>query len=82
MKKFRNALKSTNRFNTVKTRVATAAGAMVALPGLVMAQATSPGAIMAGELSGGKADVGLIIAAVAVILGFILVWSLVKRASK
>lgn len=77
MKKYLNGLKSSNRFNSLKAGLA----AIATVPGLAMAQATSPGAIMAGELSGGKADVGLIIAAVAVILGFILVWTLVKRAA-
>ena len=48
--------------------------------GLAAAQATSPGGAIAAELAGGKADVLLIIAAVAVILGALIVWGYVKRA--
>lgn len=76
MKNFPNGQKSTNRFNGLKAALVSIA----ALPGLALAQSSTPGAIMAGELSGGKADVGLVIAATAVILGFILVWKLVRRA--
>ncbi|MDH0071438.1 hypothetical protein N5D13_00345 [Stenotrophomonas maltophilia] len=40
----------------------------------------SPGAAIAGELSGGKADVMLVVAAAAVILGAIILWGYVKKA--
>lgn len=44
-----------------------------------LAQDSSPGAAIAGELSGGKADVMLVIAAAAVILGALILWGYVKR---
>lgn len=42
--------------------------------------ASSPGSAIAGELSGGKADVMLVVAAAAVILGALILWGYVKRA--
>lgn len=48
--------------------------------GLAAAQSTSPGAAIAGELASGKSDQMLIIAAVAIMLGVLVVWSYVKRA--
>lgn len=53
-------------------------GSMVA--GAAMAQATSPGAAIAGELSDGKTEVMLVIAAAAVIIGVLVLWAYVKRA--
>lgn len=41
----------------------------------------SPGSAIAGELSTGKADVMLVVAACAVILGAIILWRYVKKAS-
>jgi hypothetical protein len=41
----------------------------------------SPGAAMAGELASGKTDVGLVVAAVAVILGFIILWRYTKKVA-
>ncbi len=40
----------------------------------------SPGAAIAGELASGKSEVNLVIAAVAVILGVIILWGYIKRA--
>lgn len=60
-------------------KVAAGGTAMLA-SGMAMAQSTTPGAAIAGELSGGKDDVMLIIGAVAVILGALIVWGYVKRA--
>lgn len=40
----------------------------------------SPGAAIAGELATGKDDVMLVIAAVAIILGALILWAYVKRA--
>lgn len=42
----------------------------------------SPGAAIAGELSGGKADQQLVIGACAILLGVVLVWAYVRRAAK
>lgn len=60
------------------TKVGTGLTALAA-SGLAAAQGT-PGASIASELAGGKADVMLIIGAVAVILGALIVWGYVKRA--
>ena len=40
----------------------------------------SPGSAIAGELASGKSEVNLVIAAVAVILGVIILWGYIKRA--
>ena len=39
-----------------------------------------PGSAIAGELGTGKADVMLVIGAVAIILGALILWAYVKRA--
>ena len=62
---------------------ATKAGAVgtgLLASGAAFAQSTSPGSAIAGELSGGKSDVMLVIAAAAVIIGVLVLWSYVKRA--
>lgn len=61
------------------TKAAAVGAGMVAAP-LAMAQATTPGAAIAGELSSGKSDVMLVVAAAAVIIGVLVLWSYVKRA--
>ncbi|WP_265307938.1 hypothetical protein [Stenotrophomonas sp. SRS1] len=68
--------------------------AVSSLPGKVAAGATalvasgaafaaggagSPGAAIAGELGDGKGDVMLVVAACAVILGAIILWSYVRK---
>lgn len=54
---------------------------VVAASGMAAAQSgSSPGAAIAGELAGGKADVMLVVAAAAIILGALIVWGYVKRA--
>ncbi len=62
-------------------KVATGTTALVA-SGAAFASggATSPGAAIAGELSTGKSDVMLVVAAAAVILGAIILWGYVKKA--
>lgn len=40
----------------------------------------SPGAAISGELAGGKSEINLVIAAIAVILGVIILWKYIKRA--
>ena len=60
-------------------KVAAGATALVASGG-AMASSGSPGAAIAAELAGGKADVLLVITAVAVILGAIILWGYIKRA--
>jgi hypothetical protein len=69
------------KFNTrSKSLFVAAAAAFAMVPGLVMAQAVTPGAALAAELSGGKADVGLIILACAAILGLVILWRHVRKA--
>ncbi|MCF5092030.1 hypothetical protein D3C81_472670 [compost metagenome] len=43
---------------------------------------TSPGAAIAGELAGGKAELGVVIAACAVLIGLILLWAYTRKAAK
>lgn len=59
----------------------TAATAMVA-SGAALAGGSSPGAAIAGELAGGSADMGLVYAACAVLIGGLLLWFYVRRAAK
>ena len=60
-------------------KIGAGAGAMLAT-GAAMAQATTPGAAIASELSTGKSDVMLVVAAAAIIIGVLVLWSYVKRA--
>ena len=46
------------------------------------AASTTPGGAIAADLSGGEADMGLVFAAVAVLIGVLLVWSYVRRSAR
>lgn len=74
--KMSNVVNAGRRFaaNT-GAKVAAGATAMIA-SGAAMA---SPGAAIAAELTGGKADMLLVVAAVAVLLGCLIVWGYIKR---
>lgn len=61
-------------------KVSAGASALMASGAAFASGAGSPGAAIAGELDGGKAEVNLVIAAVAVILGVIILWGYIKRA--
>lgn len=63
----------------IGTGIATlmASGAALASGG-----ASSPGAAIAGELSGGKAEIGLVVAACAVLLGLLLLWNYTRKAAR
>lgn len=77
MKKFlRNAPKA------VKSAYGKVAGvgAGVLASGLALATPTTPGGAIAAELSSGESDLMLVIAAAAVLIGILLLWSYVKRA--
>lgn len=77
MKKVINA---SRRFAaTAGGKVAAGASALMA-SGAAFASGASPGSAIQAEISGGKADVMLIIGAVAVILGALIVWGYVKKA--
>ncbi|MEN4903342.1 hypothetical protein [Luteimonas sp. TWI1437] len=52
----------------------------MAASGLALAE--GEGAAVAGELSSGKSEMGLVFAAVAVLLGALLVWSYIKRSAR
>lgn len=42
---------------------------------------TSPGAAIAGEVSGGSAEMGLVFAGIAVLIGLLVVWAFTRRAA-
>lgn len=65
---------------SVGAKVAGGAGALVASAGAMAQAASSPGAAISGELAAGKTEVMLVIAAVAVILGVLILWAYIKRA--
>ncbi|MEV5119893.1 hypothetical protein [Stenotrophomonas indicatrix] len=79
MKKF-NALRACA--HTTVGKIAAGSAAIMASGAALASGGASPGAAIAGELSGGKADMALIIGAVAVFIGFLLVWAYTKRAAK
>lgn len=78
--KHMNALRSFGRSTVGK--VSAGSAALMASGAALASGGASPGAAIAGELSGGKADMALIIGAVAVFIGFLLVWAYTKRAAK
>lgn len=76
VKKLKNVV---TKFRGAAAKVgAGATGALVS--GLAMAQTSSPGAAIAGELSGGKSEVMLVVSAVAIIVGLLVLWTYIKRA--
>ena len=74
MQKLRTLFKST------AAKVGAGTTALTASAMALAGGATSPGSAIAGELSGGKADVMLVVAAAAVILGALILWGYVKKA--
>ncbi|WP_448133686.1 hypothetical protein [Stenotrophomonas rhizophila] len=78
----KNIINTTRRV-TVSTaaKVGTAAAGLMASGMALASGASSPGAAIAGEVSGGKADMGLVIGAIAILIGIIVVWSFTKRAA-
>jgi len=79
----KNIMNTTRRVAASTTaKVGTAVtGLMVS--GMALASgSSSPGAAIAGEVAGGKADMGLVIGAIAVLLAIIVVWAYTKRAAK
>lgn len=51
--------------------------------GLALASGSgSPGSAIAGEVTGGKADMLLVIGACAILLGVLIVWGYTKRSAK
>ncbi|WP_313443520.1 hypothetical protein [Stenotrophomonas sp.] len=60
----------------------TAGSAALMASGAALASGGSPGAAVAAELASGKSEMGLIFAAVAVLIGLLVVWMYTKRAAK
>lgn len=56
--------------------------ALVASGAALASGSSSPGAAIAGEMAGGKADIGVVIGACAVLIGLILVWAYTRKAAK
>lgn len=71
-----------NSFKSGYAKIAGAGTAMVVSSAALAGGGSTPGAAIAGELAGGGADMGLVFAAIAVLLGLLLLWSLTKRAAK
>ena len=74
-----NVFEKTNRFLRTTAGKASAGAAALVASGSAMAT-SSPGSAIAGELAGGQTYVMLVVAAVAVILGLLILWAYVKRA--
>ncbi len=79
----KNIMNTTRRVAASTTaKVGTAVTGLMASGMALASGASSPGAAIAGEVSGGKADIGLVIGAIAVLLALIVVWAYTKRAAK
>ena len=65
---------------SIPGKVSAGATALMASGAALASGGGSPGAAIAGEMAGGKADVNLVIAAIAVTLGVIILWGYIKRA--
>lgn len=76
--KFMNQLR---RFGASSVgKVSAGASSLMASGAAFASGGGTPGSAIAGEISGGKADVALVVSAIAIILGFIIVWRYVKKA--
>lgn len=77
----KNVINATRRFaSTAGGKVAAGASALMASGAAFASGGGSPGSAIQAELGSGKADVMLVIGAVAVILGALILWGYVKRA--
>lgn len=80
MKNIMNTARRVAASTTAK--VGTAVSGLMA-SGMALASGSgSPGSAIAGEMAGGKADIGLVVGACAVLLALIVVWAYTKRAAK
>lgn len=78
----KNIMNTTRRVAASTTaKVGTAVTGLMASGMALASGSSSPGAAIAGEVSGGKADMGLVIGAIAILIGIIVVWSFTKRAA-
>lgn len=77
---FRNlATSAKNRARAAWGKTAAAGGAMMA-SGAAFAQ-DGVGSVIAGELASAKAEMLLVIGAIAICLGVLIVWSLTRKAA-
>lgn len=77
--KYMNAVR---RFGRIAIGKASAGSAALMASGAAFASGSgSPGAAVAGELASGKSEMGLIFAAIAVLIGLLVVWAYTKRAA-
>ena len=78
--KFMNAAR---RFgSSAVAKIGAGTTALVASGAALASGSSSPGAAIAGEMAGGKADIGIVIGACAVLIGLILVWAYTRKAAK
>lgn len=78
--KFMNAAR---RFGaSAAAKIGAGTTALVASGAALASGSSSPGAAIAGEMAGGKADIGVVIGACAVLIGLILVWAYTRKAAK
>lgn len=76
----KNVVNAARRFaSTTTAKVGAGASTLLASGAAFAADSASPGAAIAGELSGGKTDMGLVIAACAILIGVAIVWACIKR---
>ena len=78
--KFGSKLRQSLRSNA--GRLAAVTTAMTVAPFAFAGGGGTPGAAISGQLAGGAADMGLIFAAVAILIGLLLLWAYTKRAAK
>jgi len=72
--------RAVNGARNAGTKIAAGATGLMA-SGMALAQDSS-GAAIAGELADGKSQMGLVFAAVAVLIGALLVWSYIRRSAR
>ncbi|MBH1447460.1 hypothetical protein I5U30_05100 [Stenotrophomonas maltophilia] len=67
---------------SVPAKVSAGVATLMASGAALASGGSSPGAAIATAISGGDADMKLIIGACAVLLGILVVWAYTKRAAK
>ncbi|WP_416640636.1 hypothetical protein [Xanthomonas arboricola] len=76
----KNVVNAARRFaSSTAAKVSAGATSLVASGAALASGSGSPGASIAGELSGGKTDMGLVITACAILIGVVIVWAYIKR---
>ena len=87
-KKYKGALvavagNARNAVSSMSAKAGALGTALVASAGSAMASGgSSPGAAIAAELGDGPAEMGLVFAGIAVLLGLLVVWLYTRRAAK